>query len=132
LWTGNIEAAVNGIIVASIYPPNSACGGAQERRRAGRARLHDGADAKANRELGRSVGMRTSEPLGFGELFMRADFDLAAVVYDPPAPGLPHMAVLFDGERAVIAVQPVESIDAGKAALAHLVGELVGEQSATA
>jgi len=63
---------------------------------------------------------------------MRADFDLAAVVYDPPAPGLPHMAVLFDGERAVIAVQPVESIDAGKAALAHLVGELVGEQSATA
>ena len=23
--------------------------------------------------------------------------DLAAVVYDPPAPGVPHMAVLFDG-----------------------------------
>ena len=63
---------------------------------------------------------------------MHADCDLAAVVYDPPAPGFPHMAVLFDGERAVIAVQPVESIDAGEAALALLVGELVGDETASA
>jgi hypothetical protein len=63
---------------------------------------------------------------------MHADCDLAAVVYDPPAPGFPHMAVLFDGERAVIAVQPVESIDAGEAALARLVGELVGDETASA
>ena len=62
---------------------------------------------------------------------MQADCDLAAVVYDPPAPGFPHMAVLFDGERAVIAVQPVESIDAGEAALARLVGELVGDETAS-
>jgi len=27
---------------------------------------------------------------------MPLDCDLAAVVYDPPVPGLPHMAVLFD------------------------------------
>lgn len=63
---------------------------------------------------------------------MHADCDLAAVVYDPPAPGFPHMAVLFDGERAVIAVQPVELIDAGEAALARLVGELVGDETASA
>ena len=63
---------------------------------------------------------------------MHADCDLAAVVYDPPAPGFPHMAVLFDGERAVIAVQPVESIHAGEAALARLVGELVGDETASA
>ena len=35
------------------------------------------------------------ERLG-SELFMPLDCDLAAVVYDPPAPGFPHMAVLFE------------------------------------
>ena len=58
---------------------------------------------------------------------MHADCDLAAVVYDPPAPGFPHMAVLFDGERAVIAVQPVESIDAGETALEGAIHALQDE-----
>ncbi|MET0527902.1 MAG: hypothetical protein ABW003_06085 [Microvirga sp.] len=40
---------------------------------------------------------------------MPHDCDLAAVVYDPPAPVFPHMAVLFDAEGEVIAVRPVES-----------------------
>ena len=63
---------------------------------------------------------------------MPLDCDLAAVVYDPPAPGLPHMAVLFDADGEVIAVRPVESIGAGEAALVNLVGELTNEQRATA
>jgi hypothetical protein len=59
---------------------------------------------------------------------MRADADLVAVVYDPPAPGFPHMAALFDPAGELIAVQPVESIDAGEAALAHLVGQLAHDE----
>jgi hypothetical protein len=55
---------------------------------------------------------------------MCPDADLTAVVYDPPAPGFPHMAVLFDrGGEVVVAVRPVESIDAGEAALAHIAAE---------
>ena len=60
------------------------------------------------------------ERLG-SELFMPLDCDLAAVVYDPPAPGVPHMAVLFDAYGEVIAVRPVESIGAGEEALVSLV-----------
>jgi hypothetical protein len=48
---------------------------------------------------------------------MPLDCDLAAVVYDPPVPGFPHMAVLFDSDGEVIAVRPVESIGAGEALL---------------
>src|SRR5215204_4761839 len=59
------------------------------------------------------------ERLG-SELFMPRDCDLAAVVYDPPAPGFPHMAVLFDADGEVIAVRPVESIGAGEEALVRL------------
>src|SRR3954447_7851176 len=66
------------------------------------------------------------------ELFMPLDCDLAAVVYDPPVPGLPHMAILFDADGEVITVRAVESIEAGEAALASLVGELTSEQRATA
>ena len=55
---------------------------------------------------------------------MHSDADLTAVVYDPPAPGLPHVAVLFDGAGALVAASPVESIEAGEAALACLVGEV--------
>jgi hypothetical protein len=58
--------------------------------------------------------------------------DLIAVVYDPPASSLPHIAVLFDPAGEVIAVQPVESIEAGEAALASLVWELTSEQHASA
>ena len=58
--------------------------------------------------------------------------DLIAVVYYPPASGLPHIAVLFDPAGEVIAAQPVQSIEAGEAALASLVGELTNEQRATA
>ena len=54
---------------------------------------------------------------------MPLDCDLAAVVYDPPAPGLPHMAVLFDSDGEVIAVRPVGSIGAGEEALVSLVSE---------
>jgi hypothetical protein len=60
------------------------------------------------------------------------DADLIAVVYDPPASGLPHIAVLFDPAGELIAAQPVQSIDAGEAALASLVGELTDEQRASA
>jgi hypothetical protein len=60
-----------------------------------------------------------TERLG-SELFMPLDCDLAAVVYDPPVPGLPHMAVLFDADGEVITVRAVESIEAGEAALASL------------
>ena len=63
---------------------------------------------------------------------MPLDCDLAAVVYDPPAPGFPHMAVLFDADGEVIAVRPVESIGAGEEALVSLVSELTNEQRATA
>src|SRR4051794_14193416 len=45
--------------------------------------------------------------------------DLTAAVYDPPAPGMPHIAVLFDADGLVVA-RPVESIDAGEAELAKL------------
>jgi hypothetical protein len=60
------------------------------------------------------------------------DADLIAVVYDPPASGFPHIAVLFDPAGELIAARPVESIDAGEAALVSLVGELTSEQHATA
>ena len=72
-----------------------------------------------------------TERLG-SELIMPLDCDLAAVVYDPPVPGLPHMAVLFDADGEVITVRAVESIEAGEAALASLVCELTSEQRATA
>src|SRR3954454_11004640 len=72
-----------------------------------------------------------TERLG-SELFMPLDCDLAAVVYDPPAPGFPHMAVLFDADGEVIAVRPVESIGAGEEALVSLVSEFTNEQRATA
>ena len=55
---------------------------------------------------------------------MDLDADLTAAVYDPPAPGLPHIAVLFDGEGTLVAVRQVESIEAGEAALASLVGDV--------
>ena len=42
------------------------------------------------------------------------------------------MAVLFDADGEVITVCAVESIEAGEAALASLVGELTSEQRATA
>jgi hypothetical protein len=61
-----------------------------------------------------------------------SDADLVAVVYDPPAPGFPYMAALFDPAGELIAVRPVDSIDAGEAALAVLVGELTREQRASA
>jgi|SRR3954464_14072379 hypothetical protein len=71
------------------------------------------------------------ERLG-SELFMPLDCDLAAIVYDPPAPGFPHVAVLFDADGEVITVRPVKSIDEGEAALASLVVEFTSEQRATA
>ena len=61
---------------------------------------------------------------------MPADADLTAVVYDPPAEGLPHIAVLFDAAGEVIALCPVSSIDQGEAALANLVGRLASEERA--
>jgi hypothetical protein len=61
---------------------------------------------------------------------MHSDADLTAVVYDPPAPGLPHVAVLFDGAGALVAASPVESIEAGEAALACLVGEVASRAEA--
>jgi hypothetical protein len=59
---------------------------------------------------------------------MPLDCDLAAVVYDPPVPGLPHIAVLFDADGEFISLRAVESIDAAEAALASLVGELTTER----
>jgi hypothetical protein len=63
---------------------------------------------------------------------MCPEADLTAVVYDPPAPGFPHIAVLFDSAGEVVAVRRVGSIDAGEAALANLIGHLTAEQQATA
>ncbi|MDF3061534.1 MAG: hypothetical protein K0S06_1643 [Microvirga sp.] len=63
---------------------------------------------------------------------MCPDADLTAVVYDPPAPDLPHIAVLFDAGGEVVAVRPVESIDAGEAALASLIGHITTGEQATA
>jgi hypothetical protein len=60
---------------------------------------------------------------------MQADADLTAVVYDPPAPGLPHMAVLLDPDGEVVAVRPVQSIEAGEAALASLVGKITNDRA---
>jgi hypothetical protein len=62
---------------------------------------------------------------------MPLDCDLAAVVYDPPAPGFPHIAVLFDANGEVITVRAVESIGAGEAALVSLVSAFTNEQRAT-
>jgi hypothetical protein len=59
------------------------------------------------------------------------DPDLTAIVYDPPAAGLPHMAVLLDADGSVVAVRPVDSIDEGEAALARLLSELTCEHRAT-
>jgi hypothetical protein len=63
---------------------------------------------------------------------MLAEAHLTAVVYDPPAPGLPHVAVLFDAEGDVIAVRTAASIDEGEAALANLIADISAAQHATA
>ena len=63
---------------------------------------------------------------------VQADADLIALVYDPPAPGLPHIAALFNSTGELIAAQPVQSIDAGEAALVSLIGQLTHEQTAAA
>ena len=55
---------------------------------------------------------------------MLAEAHLTAVVYDPPASGLPHIAVLFDAEGDVIAVRTAASIDEGEAALATLIADI--------
>ncbi len=65
-------------------------------------------------------------------MLMPHDCDLAAVVYDPPAPDFLHMAVLFDAEGEVIAVRPVESIGAGEEALVNLVGQRARDRLARA
>ena len=54
-----------------------------------------------------------TERLG-SELIMPLYCDLAAVVYDPPMPGLPHMAVVFDADGEVITVRAVKSIERGR------------------
>lgn len=49
------------------------------------------------------------------------------VVYDPPASGFPHLAVLYD-ERdmtKVVVSQPVQSLQAGEAVLAELAKGLI-------
>jgi hypothetical protein len=63
---------------------------------------------------------------------MLAEAHLTAVVYDPPASGLPHIAVLFDAEGDVIAVRTAASIDEGEAALANLIADISAAQHATA
>ena len=63
---------------------------------------------------------------------MLAEAHLAAAVYDPPASGLPHIAVLFDAEGDVIAVRTAASIDEGEAALANLIADISAAQHATA
>ena len=50
----------------------------------------------------------------------------------PSRARLASQAVLFDADGEVITVRAVESIEAGEAALASLVGELTSEQRATA
>jgi hypothetical protein len=55
------------------------------------------------------------------------DADLTAAVYDPPAPGLPHITVIFDPEGRVLAVRPVASIEDGEAAVAELALQLAGK-----
>ncbi len=62
---------------------------------------------------------------------MPLDCDLAAVVYDPPAPGFPHMAVLFDADGEVIAVRSSIHWHV-RVALVSLVSEFTNEQRATA
>jgi hypothetical protein len=61
-----------------------------------------------------------------------AEAHLTAVVYDPPASGLPHIAVLFDAAGDVIAVRTAASIDEGEAALAKLIADISAAQHATA
>ena len=68
------------------------------------------------------------EQLG-SELFMPLDCDLAAVVYDPPAPGFPHMAALFERMPRLSRARPVKSMGAGEEALVNLVGELTNERA---
>src|SRR4051794_29444626 len=63
---------------------------------------------------------------------MLAEARLTAAVYDPPASGLPHIAVLFDAEGDVIAVRTAGSIDEGEAALANLIADISATQHATA
>ena len=63
---------------------------------------------------------------------MPLDCDLAAVVYDPPAPGFPHMAVLFDGLWRGHRGAPRRIHWRVRAALVSLVSELTNEQRATA
>ena len=53
--------------------------------------------------------------------------DLTAAVYDPPAPGLPHVAVVFDPQGRVVAVRPVASIEDGEDAVAELALKLAGK-----
>lgn len=41
-------------------------------------------------------------------------------VYDPPAPGLPHLAVVLDNNGEVIVAKSVSSVAAGEALMASI------------
>ena len=56
---------------------------------------------------------------------MSFEADLNAVVYDPPAPGFPHLAVLFGRDERVLTLRVVPSIEAGEAFLQAAVVELI-------
>lgn len=49
---------------------------------------------------------------------------IATIVYDPPAPGFPHIAVLFDTNGEVMAARAVPSREAGEAFIAGIMTDL--------
>lgn len=48
---------------------------------------------------------------------------MRAVVYGPPGPGLPYLAVILNSENEVVSARAVPSVAAGEALIAKTVAE---------
>lgn len=52
---------------------------------------------------------------------------MSSVVYDPPGPGFPFIAVLFDPKGEVVVARTVPSREAGEALIIQVLNEAAAE-----
>lgn len=55
---------------------------------------------------------------------------ITSAVYDPPAPGLPYVAVIFDTSGEVLTARTVPSAAAGEKLIADVMGDLAARIAA--
>lgn len=55
---------------------------------------------------------------------------LKGVVYDPPRPGLPYIAVVLDDDNQVVSADSVPSVAAGEALIAEVFARFKADKEA--